>query len=524
MTIAMSSTGLAPDRTEKFRLQRPAGGKQELDPAFCWQGVSSHDRRFDGQFFAGIESTGVYCRSICPVSFGRPANVRWFPSAMAAEAAGFRPCKRCRPDTSPGSAAWSGTLAVVSKALKLISEGTLGQGNLEQLAERVGIGSRHLRRLFNRHLGTSPLKIARSHRLQSARNLILDTKMGIAEIAPCAGFGSIRQLNHSVLTTFGQSPTQLRHQRGGCRGIVRESGIVLHLPYYAPFDWSSMIEFLKARATPGVEAVENDCYRRTIEIGKIVGAIEVWHEADHARLSLRVILPNCDSLMQVVQRVRRMFDLETDVVRIGQHLSQDARLAKLLAVRPGLRVPGVWDGYELAIRAVLGQMLTVVDAPALARRLVRTFGRPVQIPVRGLTHLFPQPGILAEANLTSVGIPADRAATISSLAHAVATGKLDFNSEKGVQGTLARLCAHAGLNQGVASYIAMRSFGEPDALPHTDHGLLQALATHAKPLSPAELLNAFKEFKPWRAYAAMHFSAAMLNVGGRLQPTHQISK
>jgi AraC family transcriptional regulator, regulatory protein of adaptative response / DNA-3-methyladenine glycosylase II len=513
MTNAMSSTDPAPDRTERILLERATNGKLELDPAFCWQGVSSHDRRFDGRFFAGIDSTGVYCRSICPVSFGRPANVRWFPSAMAAEAAGFRPCKRCRPDTSPGSSAWSGTLAVVSKALKLISEGALDHGNLEQLAERVGIGSRHLRRLFNQHLGTSPLKIARSHRLKSARNLILETKAGITEIASRTGFGSIRQLNHSVLTTFGRSPTQLRLQQGVTSRIVRESGIVVHLPYRAPFDWSSMIEFLKARAIPGVEAVEDDCYRRTIEIGEIVGAIEVWHEADHARLAMRVILPSCDRLMQVVQRVRRMFDLETDVVRIGQHLSQDARLAKMLAVRPGLRVPGGWDGYELAVRAVLGQMLTVVDAPALARRLVRTFGRPVQISVRGLTHLFPQPGILAEANLTSVGISGDQAATISSLSHAMVTGKLDFNSEKGMQGTLARLCAYTGLNQGVASYIAMRSFGEPDALPHTDHGLRKALATHAKPLSPAELLNTFKGFKPWRAYAAMHFAAAMQKAG-----------
>ncbi len=403
-------------------------------------------------------------------------------------------------------------MAVVSKALKLISEGALDNGNLEQLAERVGIGSRHLRRLFNQHWGTSPLKIARFHRLQSARNLILESKVVIPEIASRTGFGSIRQLNHSVLTTFGRSPSQLRLQQGASRRIVRESGIVVHLPYRSPFDWSSMIEFLKARATPGVEAVENDCYGRTIEIADAVGAIEVWHEADHARLSMRVILPSCERLMQVVQRVRRMFDLETDVVHIGQHLSHDPRLAKMLAERPGLRVPGVWDGYELAVRAVLGQQLTVVDAPALFRRLVRTFGRPIQFSIPGLSHLFPQPGILAEANLANIGIPADQAATISSLARAVLAGKLDFNSNKSLQGALSRLCAHPGLNQGVTSYIAMRSFGEPDALPNTDQGLRQALASHAKPVSPAELLSIFQGFKPWRAYAAMHFSVAMQKV------------
>jgi AraC family transcriptional regulator, regulatory protein of adaptative response / DNA-3-methyladenine glycosylase II len=510
----LSAAGFAPDRAAKFRFARPVNAKTELDPTCCWQGVYSHDRRFDGLFFAGIDSTGVYCRSVCPASFGHPANVRWFPSAMAAEAAGFRPCKRCRPDTPPWSSAWFGTLAVVSKALKLISEGALdNDGTLEQLAQRVGIGPRHLRRLFNQHLGTSPLKIARFHRLQRARSLILETKVAISEIASRTGFRSIRQLNHSVLTTFGQSPTQLRHSQGASRRIALESGIVIHLPYRAPFDWSSMIEYLKVKATPGVEAVENNCFRRTVEIGDTVGAIEVWHEADHARLSMRVIFANCERLMQVVQRVRRMFDLEANVVHIAQHLSQDARLAGMLADRPGLRVPGAWDGYELAVRAVLGQGLTVVDKPAVAGRLARVFGRPIQISIRGLSHLFPQPEILADANLTSIGIPAVQAATISSLARAVIAGELNFNSDKDQYGTLSRIYAHHGLNHSAASYIAMRSFGEPDALPHNDLGLRQAFATHGKPVSPAELFDIFKKFKPWRAYAAMHISAALQQLG-----------
>src|ERR1700733_7537612 len=298
-------------------------GNLELDPAFCWQAVYSRDHRFDGLFFAGIASTGVYCRPICPVSFGHPESVHWFQSASAAEAAGFRPCRRCRPDTAPGSSAWFGTWAVVSRALKLISEGALDGGNLEQLAERVGIGSRHLRRLFQQHLGASPLKIARSHRVLIARSLIAETELPVAGIASGTGFRSIRQFNHSVRTAFGQSPTTLRRLRGTVVPHDPRPGIVVHLPYRPPFDWSSLVQFLKSRATPGVESVDDETYRRTVEIGGVAGAIEVWHEPSQSRLSMRVFLPGCDRLMQVVQRTRRLFDLGADALHIGSYLGRD---------------------------------------------------------------------------------------------------------------------------------------------------------------------------------------------------------
>jgi AraC family transcriptional regulator of adaptative response / DNA-3-methyladenine glycosylase II len=400
---------------------------------------------------------------------------------------------------------------VVSHTLKLISEGALDNGNLEQLAGRVGIGSRHLRRLFNQHLGVSPLKIARSHRMHVAGNLILQTRASVTEIASRTGFRSIRQFNNSVRSTFGRPPTRLRLMQGISETPERETGIVVRLPYRTPFDWSSLIEFLNARATPGVEAVENNSYRRTIEVGGSVGGIEVWHDADYERLSMRVVIPSCDHLLEVVQRVRRMFDLQADVVRISQHLGEDAKLAELLVQRPGLRVPGAWDGFELTVRAILGQQLTVIDSPVLARRLVRTFGRPVQIPIRGLSYLFPQADILAEANLSDIGIPADQAQTIGSLARAVLDGKLTFDSGKGLPETLSRLHAHPGLGDGVASYVAMRSFGEPDALPHTDRGLREVLAAPGRRVSPEDLVRIFDVFKPWRAYAAMHFSAAIQN-------------
>jgi AraC family transcriptional regulator, regulatory protein of adaptative response / DNA-3-methyladenine glycosylase II len=486
----------------------PASGSLELDPAFCWQAVYSRDQRFDGRFFAGITTTGVYCRSICPASFGAPHNVRWFQSAAAAEAAGFRACKRCRPDTSPGSSAWFGTWAVVSHAVKLISQGALNQGNLEQLAERVGIGSRHLRRLFHRHLGASPLAIARSHRVQVARSLIVETDLPVRQIASCTGFASIRQFNHSVKTTFGDSPRSLRRLHRTSQPGDPRAGIVVHLPYRAPFDWPSLIRFLASRLTPGVEAVEGGCYRRTIEIAGVIGAIEVSDEPSESRLAMRVTLPSYDGLMEVVQRATRLFDLGADALHIGRHLGREATLAGMVAERPGLRVPGVWDGFELAVRAVLGQRLTVVDPPALVERLVQAFGEPVDVPAPGLSRLFPKAGILADANLADLGVPRQRAETIASLARAVLARKVTFDGYRGSQGIFAELRLVSNLDENVMSYIAMRSVGEPDVFPYADLGLRRALGAGRRVASAAEVLSSFEKFRPWRAYAAMHLWAA----------------
>jgi AraC family transcriptional regulator, regulatory protein of adaptative response / DNA-3-methyladenine glycosylase II len=487
----------------------PSPDNLEPDPELFWQAMYSRDRRFDGRFFVGTITTGIYCRSTCPISWGHPTHIKWFPSAAAAEAAGFRPCLRCRPDASPGSPAWLGTWAVVSHALKLIFQGALDEGGVEQLAERVGIGSRHLRRLFEQHLGASPLKIARSHRAHVARNLITQTRVPITEIAFGTGFRSIRQFNHTVRTTFGLSPRGLRRLRGTSETSVTESGIVVQLPYCPPIDWTCLIRFLRSRATPGVEIIEGTSYRRTIEVEGTEGAIEVWNEAESAHLLMRVILPEYERLMQVVQRVRRMFDLGTDALRIGENLAQDPRLSTMVRERPGLRVPAAWDGFEIAVRAVLGQQLMSVDPPTLVGRLVQTLGKPVQISVRGLSHLFPRAQVLAEANLPELGVPRAQAKTIRALAYALSVGAFAFDSCKNLEDTLSRLRAIPGLDEGAACYIAMRSFGEADALPYTDRGLRCALATRKSPVAPAEVLRVFELFKPWRAYAAMHFWAAM---------------
>ncbi|HEV7967026.1 MAG TPA: AlkA N-terminal domain-containing protein [Candidatus Acidoferrales bacterium] len=497
-----------------------ASGNVQLDPAFCWQAVYSRDHRFDGRFFAGIFATRVYCRSICPVSFGDPEGVHWFHTPAAAEAAGFRPCRRCRPDTSPGSSAWFGTWAVVSHALKLISEGALDGGNLEQLAERVGIGSRHLRRLFQRHLGASPLKIARSHRVLVAKSLIVETQLPVAEIALSTGFRSIRQFNHSVRTAFRKSPTAIRRLHGNAAVRDPLGGIIVHLPYRPPFDWASLIRFFGSRVTPGVESVEHDVYQRTVEVGGVAGAIEVWHEASHARLSMRVLLPGCDRLMQVVQRARRLFDLGADTLHIGSYLARDARLAEMVMRRPGLRMPGAWDGFELAVLAVLGQNLTARDPVPAVERLVKTFGRPLQAPISGLTHLFPLPEILAGANLDRVGIPARQALTIGSLARAVLAGTLAFDSIKGGRDAALYLHSLLGLEQDTTAYIAMRALGDPDAFSCATLAFRRVLASDRSPVSADEVTRLFEECRPWRGYAAMHYWTAMQQPVRRFDLAH----
>jgi AraC family transcriptional regulator of adaptative response / DNA-3-methyladenine glycosylase II len=476
----------------------------ELNIAFSRQAIYSRDKRFDGRFFAGIAATGIYCRPVCPVSFGAPDRVVWYRSAAAATAAGFRPCKRCRPDTSPGSPAWFGTAAVVSHAVKLISEGALNDGNVEQLSERLGIGSRHLRRLFKQHLGASPLKIARSQRVQLAGNLIAHSAMPIGEIAACVGFASTRHFNHSIKAAFGDSPRVIRRLRTSALSAEGGDAVIVYLPYRRPFDWAGLIRFLGERATPGVERVENGSYSRTIEVGGLVGTIQVRDQPDRGRLAMRVRLPKYDGLMQIVQRATRLFDLETDTLQIVRHLSRFPSLTEIVLAQPGLRVPGAWDGFEIAVRAVLGQRLTVVDSPALVERIVGNYGRAVELPLTGLSHTFPSPAILAAADLKALGV-ADRASDmIGDLSRANLAHKIQFDGDCRPERSLAMLRSLPGIAEAAVSYVAMRSLGDPNAVPHGDLGIRRAVQSRGKAVSSQRLLSWFRDFQPWRAYAAIH--------------------
>jgi AraC family transcriptional regulator of adaptative response / DNA-3-methyladenine glycosylase II len=476
----------------------------DLDPARCYQAILSRDRRFDGRFFTGVVTTGIYCRPVCPVVPPKFKNMRFFACAAAAEAAGFRPCKRCRPETAPGTPAWVGTSAVVTRALRWISDGALDDGKVEALATRLGIGGRQLRRLFAQHLGASPVDVARARRVHFARALIDDTDLPITEVALSAGFASIRQFNHAVRATFGAPPTALRRRRARRRLPAHLGGVVVRLAYRPPLAWAALLRFLGMRAIPGVEVVEGETYRRTIEVNAMAGHVEVWPDSDAQALLMRIQLPRHDSLIEVVDRVRRLFDLDADPLRISEHLRQSPQLAPLLDGLPGVRVPGAWDAFELAVRAILGQQVTVRGATTLAGRLVRTCGTPIEYGRGGLTHLFPRPEALADADLTRIGLPRTRAATIRTLAASVARGDFAFDASSDVEDAVARLCAIDGMGPWTAHYIAMRALGEPDAFPSTDLGLRRALGNGDGPLPAAEVSRLAAAWRPWRAYAAMY--------------------
>ncbi len=475
----------------------------ELEPNRCYQALRSRDRRFDGRFFVAVRTTGIYCRPICPAPAPKQENVQFFACAAAAEAAGYRACLRCRPETSPGTPAWAGTSAVVSRALRLIRQGALDEHGIAGLAARLGIGARQLRRLFAKHLGTSPLAIARAQRLHLARALIDDTDLAVTKIAFAAGFNSVRQFNHAVRGTFGDSPRGLRRRRRRSASLGGGESLVVRLPYRPPFDWAAMVRFLAPRATPGVEAVTAERYARTIEIDGAAGTLEVAPVPGESCLMLRARLPEGADVLPLVERARRIFDLTADPLQIGEHLKGHGALGALVTAAPGLRVPGAWDPFELAIRAILGQQVTVRGATTLTGRLVQALGRPVAAE-GGLTHLFPRPEVLADGDLSAVGIPRARAASIRALARAVADGTLALDASRGLDDAVARLCAVPGVGPWTAQYIAMRGLGEPDAFPVGDLGLRQALGNGAGPLTAAAVERLAEAWRPWRAYAAMH--------------------
>jgi AraC family transcriptional regulator of adaptative response / DNA-3-methyladenine glycosylase II len=521
----------------------------EFDPERCYRAVLSRDRRFDGRFFTGVVTTGIYCRPVCPVVPPKFQNMRFYACAAAAEAAGFRPCKRCRPETAPGTPAWLGTSAVVSRGLRLIAEGGLDDGDLDALAARLGLGERQLRRLFAQHLGASPFDVARARRVHFARSLIDQTDLAFAEIAHAAGFGSIRQFNHALKATFGEPPGVLRGRRtrksdgegtvakrraaknsGDATDVVvsNGAGIVVKLPFRPPLAWKAMLAFLAQRAIPGVESVENGAYRRTVEVDGSIGTIEVTlgaaapavtssssasarerarraaapHHAAH--LVMRVDVPRCHNLIGVVERARRLFDLGADPTRIGEQLRRDPSLAPLVAALPGLRVPGAWDGFELAVRGVLGQQITVQGATTLAGRLVRAFGSEREHPDGALTHAFPTPAVMAEADLATIGMPRARAAALRNLAAAVRDGKLRFDAALGLDEAVERICAIPGFGPWTAHYIAMRALGEPDAFPETDIGIRRALGSAAALAPVAAVRDQAEHWRPWRSYAVIY--------------------
>ncbi len=470
----------------------------ELDARVCDRARLARDARFDGRLFIGVLSTGIYCRPICPSPTAKRANVRYFGSAEEAIAAGFRPCLRCRPESAPGTPAWNGTSATVSRALRLIAEGALQDHTVAELSKRLGMSPRHLYRLFLRHLGASPIAVARTRRLQFAKQLISDTDLPMSHVAQASGFRSVRRFNESLRELYGRTPSELRRLRP-VPLHARQDEYVCHLPYRPPYDWESMLAFLGARAIPGVEEIASGAYRRSFKWEGQQGILEVRREARLHSLEARIRFPEPLSLLPIVTRVKALFDLAADTQAIAGHLRRDPLLARLVQRYPGLRVPGAWDGFELAVRAILGQQVSVAAASTLAGRIARRFGEPLSVPdTGGLTVVFPAAKVLTAARLT--GLPQVRARAIRSLARLSVIGRLPLSEID--EAPLAELSGVKGIGEWTVQYIAMRALKQPDAFPAGDL-VLQRMVGQGGPLSEAALAERAKRWRPWRAHAAI---------------------
>jgi AraC family transcriptional regulator, regulatory protein of adaptative response / DNA-3-methyladenine glycosylase II len=500
------------DRVRKWRdlrrVRRDNGVMVDLDPAHCYRILQTRDPRFDGRIFVGVTSTGIYCRSICPARTPKLENCRFFPTAAAAQAAGFRPCLRCRPETAPGQGAWRGASNTVSRAMRLIAEGGLDQeASVGCLAERLGVGERQLRRLFRQHLGASPVAIAQNRRVHFAKQLIHETRLPMAEVALASGFGSIRRFNDTFSKLFKRPPGELR--RIGQRAAADASApVALRLSYRGQYDWDAMLGFLGARAIAGVEAVEQDRYRRVVRIGAAIGRIEVSHLAARRCLAVTIRFPDVRALPVIVARLRGLFDLDAELEAIGAHLAQDARLAPLVARRPGLRVPGAWEGFELGVRAILGQQVTLQAGRTLAGRLTAACGTRLEGDGE-LTRAFPTPQQVVAADLGMMGLTTARASALKALAAAASADPRLFEQAASLDEAIARFRALPGIGEWTAQYIALRALREADAFPAADIGLMQGYAGEGAPRpTPKQLLEQADAWRPWRAYAAQHLWAA----------------
>ncbi|HAC59811.1 MAG TPA: 3-methyladenine DNA glycosylase 2 [Rhodobiaceae bacterium] len=474
-----------------------------LDEDACYRAMQAKDARFDGRFFVCVSSTGIYCRPVCPARVPKREHCRFVASAAAAEAAGFRSCLRCRPETAPGTPAWTGTAATVSRALRLIEEGALDEGKLEDLAARLGLGERQLRRLFLAHLGAGPQAVAANRRLLTAKQLITDTAMPLSEVAYAAGYRSLRRFNDAIQTAYGVAPTEIRRASEAQAG----STIRLKLGYRPPFDFESVLSYLRGRAIPGVERVEAERYARSFALGGAKGIITVERAQKGHALEARIATIGSTKgalpIRAIAARLRRLFDLDAEPSAIAAALSRDPLIGPRLAARPGLRVPGGFDGFELAIRAILGQQISVKGATTIAGRIAAKFGEKIaERETEGIERIFPSAKVLARADLSGLGLTGGRIATLKALSAAAAGGRIGFAPGESLGATVAELTALPGIGAWTAHYIALRALGEPDAFPASDLGLRKA-AGGGTPVSAAELETMSQAWRPWRGYAAL---------------------
>jgi AraC family transcriptional regulator of adaptative response / DNA-3-methyladenine glycosylase II len=460
-----------------------------LDPAVCLKARLARDARFDGQFFIGVLTTGIYCRPVCPANSPHEKNVRYFPTAAAAAAAGLRPCLRCRPETAPGSPAWNGTSAIVTRALRLINEGALDEQSVDDFAARLGIGSRHLRRLFDEFVGASPVEVAQTRRLHFAKRLIDETEMPLGEVAFAAGYESLRRFHATFQKVYNRPPRELRRDREENPG---QGEYRFKLQYRPPYAWNAIATFLASRAIAGVERVDQNQYQRYIRLGEHCGSITVRPLPKANTLELRVAFPDGRRLLEIIERVRRLFDLNAEPQGIAGFLLADPLLKRVWT--PGIRVPGAWDGFEVAVRAIVGQQISVKGASTLMSRLVERYGDRV---AGGEGRVFPQPETLACADIERM--PQARAEAIRRLSAAIAEGSIRLDGAQSGEEVVERLKELPGVGAWTAEYIRMRALGDPDAFLAGDLVLQRATGIG----SAKELEQRAEAWRPWRAYAAV---------------------
>jgi AraC family transcriptional regulator of adaptative response / DNA-3-methyladenine glycosylase II len=468
-----------------------------LDFDFCYRAVSSRDARFDGWFFVGVTSTGIYCRPSCPATTPKPQNVRFLATAAAAQRAGFRACKRCRPDATPGSPEWNQRSDVIARAMRLIADGVVDRDGVDGLARRLGYSTRQLHRTLVAEVGAGPLALARAQRAQTARVLVETTDLNFAHVAFASGFGSIRQFNDTVREIFGVTPSVLRRARRARE--IAPGSVALRLPYREPFAADAVFEFLAARAIPGVEAATGGSYRRSVRLPHGTGTVELRPAPGY--ISCHARLDDMRDLTTVVARSRRLLDLDADPAAVDDVLGSDPVLGPWARKAPGLRVPGAMDGDELALRAVLGQQVSVRAANRLAGRLAVEHGEPFD-GGEGITRLFPTAAQVAGIPPDALPLPRSRAATVQTVAAALAGGDIVVDGGVDRERLGATLLSCAGVGRWTADYVVLRGTGDPDRLLASDLGVRRAL--RALGVTPDQSDTISRRWRPWRSYAVVH--------------------
>ena len=481
----------------------PTTAPMHLDPESCYRAVKSRDRRFDGVFYTAVRTTGIYCRPSCPARTPGFHNVTFHPTAAAAQSAGYRACKRCLPDATPGSPDWDVAADVAGRAMRLIGDGVVDRDGVDGLASRIGYTTRHLSRILTQELGAGPLALARAKRAQTARVLLETTELGVADVAFAAGFSSVRQFNDTVREVYAATPTRLRGGRGkgGPPGTLQ-----LRLAVRTPFAGRALHAFLALRAVPGVELATDTTYSRTLRLPHGTGTVEL-ELLDQPEVGSTAFVPatfrltDLRDLAAAVERVRRLLDADCDPVAIGDAFAGDPVLGRLVRETPGLRVPGHVDGDELAVRAVVGQQVTVAAARTTAGRLVEQYGPRVAEPTDGLTHLFPTADRLAGLEPESLPMPRARGRALVAVCGALAAGDLDLDRGADRDDVRRRLLEIPGIGPWTADYIALRALGHPDVFLPTDIGIRDALRLRGR--DPADAADLAESWRPWRSYAQL---------------------